>query len=97
MKKTTTIEEINKKQDAEEKTIILPSGLTVKFNPNKINGHTLMQARKLAGVQDEISLSIYVASIACFFDEDRKTVNEILDLSMADILTLEDELLKTKK
>lgn len=98
---TITIEEVmaNTHSNQEElKTIKLPSSaIKVTFSPKKLNGHTLMHARKLAGAQNENSLSVYIASVACLFDGEHKTVDEILELPMEDILTLEEELLTPKK
>lgn len=97
---TTTIEDViaSKTINEDKKIIKLDySGITVSFNPKELNGHALMQARKIAGEQAVNSLSVYIASIVCLFNGERKTADEILDFPMLDIVHLEEELFPAKK
>ena len=79
------------------KTFTLPSGITASFNANELTGRLLMKARKLSAKYEDVSLSVFVAAEVCAFDGVKKTAEDIVDMDMADVLTLEESILTEKK
>lgn len=97
---TITFEEITKETEKQPniKTITLEdSGIKVETDKSRLNGHLLMKAREMQGNSAEnVSLSVYLASLICKFDGECKTPSEILDLSVIDVFQLESIILEKK-
>lgn len=97
---TISLEEITKETEKQPniKTITLDdSGIKVEMDKARLNGHLLMKARELQGNSTEnVSLSVYLASLVCKFDGECKTPSEILDLSVIDVFQLESIILEKK-
>ena len=97
---TITLEEITKETEKQQniRTITLDDpGIKVEMDKTRLNGHLLMKARELQGNSTEnVSLSVYLASLVCKFDGERKTPSEILDLSVIDVFQIESIILEKK-
>lgn len=97
---TITLEEITNETEKQPniKNITLEdSGIKVEMDKTKLNGHLLMKARELQGNSIEnVSLSVYLASLVCKFDGECKTPTEILDMSVLDVFQLESIILEKK-
>ena len=78
-------------------TFELPiSGKTVEMaDVRKADGHLLMKVRRMA--EDDISTSVYVLAELCKINGEKVTPEDILDLDMEDVLTIETEYLEQKK
>lgn len=97
---TITLEEITKETEkkANIKSFTLEeSGLKVEIDLQKLNGHTLMQAREMQeSSAEKVSLSIFLASLVTKFDGECKTPTEILDLPVIDVIQIESTILEKK-
>lgn len=97
---TITLEEITKETEKQPniKTLTLEdSGIKVEMDKTKLNGHLLMKARELQGNSAEnVSLSVFLASLVCKFNGECKTPSEILDMSVLDVFQLESIILEKK-
>lgn len=97
---TITLEEITKETEKQQniKTITLDdSGIKVEMDKTRLNGHLLMKARELQGNSAEnVSLSVFLASLVCKFNGECKTPSEILDMSVLDVFQLESIILEKK-
>jgi len=97
---TITFEEITKGTEKQPniKTITLDdSGIKVEMDKTRLNGHLLMKARELQGNSAEnVSLSVFLASLVCKFNGECKTPSEILDMSVLDVFQIESIILEKK-
>lgn len=97
---TITLEEITKETEKQPniKTITLDdSGIKLEMDKARLNGHLLMKARELQGNSAEnVSLSVFLASLVCKFNGECKTPSEILDMSVLDLFQLESIILEKK-
>lgn len=81
--------------NAPDNEIVLPiSGIKVKMNVKKSNGHRLMQARRESG--GGVEQGVFFMAKFCTFDGKEKTAFDILDLDAEDVIALEDFYIKKK-
>ena len=78
-------------------TFQLPiSGKTVEMQDvRKADGHMLMKVRKMT--DDHVNTGVYIMAELCKINGEKVTPEDILDLDMEDVVTIENEYIEQKK